>query len=138
MTLTPPYSSPARHPQGVSQAHPFGLPVPPHLDSGARAPRTYPTASSQLWDTYMFSAGQWWLRQARISPLRVETAEEADVVLVPLATLNLMTWEVGGTQGVRDWYDEVPRLLPYLGKKPHVIVLSKGEVRWAAWRPRER
>jgi hypothetical protein len=120
-----------RHYPGVSQEHPFGLPVPAAASAAPSA--TYPTASAQLFDTYMFSAGQWWLRQARTSPLRVDSADAADVVLVPLATLKLMTWEAGGLDAVEEWYRRAPALLgPHLGRKPHVIVLSKGEYDFAA------
>ncbi|GBF88552.1 hypothetical protein Rsub_01267 [Raphidocelis subcapitata] len=116
------------HYQGISQARPFGLPLPRALDpAGGAAPRTYPTASSQLFDTHMFSAGQWFLREARASPLRVESLAEADVVLVPLDTLSLMTWERGAPEAVGRWYGEAPALLPALGRKPHIVVLSKGE-----------
>lgn len=117
--------------QGVSQDHLIGLPLPDckAAECGGRVLSTYPTSSSQLWDTYMFSAGQWWLRQAKLSPLAVDSAEQADVVLVPLATLNLMSWEeAGGIAAVSDWYASAPALLPYLGRKPHIVVLSKGEV----------
>jgi hypothetical protein len=48
-----------------------------------------------------------------------------------------MTWEARGLDGVAEWYQEAPRLLPLLGAKPHVVVLSKGEYDFAdprAWR----
>jgi len=123
------------HYSGVSQEHPFGLPVPPRLYGPASADQqqqparstTYPTSSSQLWDTYMFSAGQWFLRQIRTSPLLVDSPEDADVVVVPLATLNLMTWEAGGLDAVAEWYEQAHVLLPLLGRRPHVVALSKGE-----------
>ncbi|KAI8477442.1 MAG: hypothetical protein J3K34DRAFT_476899 [Monoraphidium minutum] len=119
------------HYQGVSQDHPFGAPVPAPLAAAAapppRARRTYPTASGQLWDTYMFSTGQWWLKQMRGSPLRVRSAAAADVVFVPLDTLSLMAWAAGGPTNVSEWYMAAPALLPLLGRKPHVVVLSKGE-----------
>lgn len=53
------------------------------------------------------------------SPMRVQQPASADIVLVPM-----VFWVVDGSNDIESFVEEAPSLLPLLGTRPHVMVLS--------------
>jgi hypothetical protein len=53
------------------------------------APFGQPIEGHDAWNTNQFCVGMWFHRQLTSSPRRVQQLEDADIVYVPLFTLDL-------------------------------------------------
>lgn len=70
------------------------------------------------WDTVWHQIDAWYNNQMMVSPLRTWRADEADIIFVP-AMLSMKSPE-----DLDSFVEDAYSFLPYLGSKPHILVLS--------------
>lgn len=78
-----------------------------------------PATNQQLWNSLWHQIDYWINNQLIISPRRTYDAAEADIVVVPLPLLPAFY-----ATKLRSFMLQAPALLPLLGSKPHLLVLS--------------
>ena len=74
------------------------------------------------WDTVWHQIDAWYNNQMMVSPLRTWKAEEADIIFVP-AMLSM-----NSPEDLNSFVDDAYSFLPYLGSKPHMVVLSHAAI----------
>ena len=70
------------------------------------------------WDTVWHQIDAWYNNQMMVSPLRTWHADEADIIFVP-AMLSMKS-----PADLDSFVEDAYAFLPYLGSKPHILVLS--------------
>ena len=76
------------------------------------------SAEHDHWDTIWHRVVGWYINQLSTSFLRTYDVDAADIIFVP-ATISKANKSLQ-----TDFFEEASTFLPYLGQKPHVVVLS--------------
>ncbi len=70
------------------------------------------------WDTVWHQIDAWWNNQMMVSPLRSYNSEGADIIYVPAL------FSIKHPDDLNSFVKDANSCLPYLGSKPHVVVLN--------------
>lgn len=74
---------------------------------------------SEMWDTQWHQLDYWFHMQLHTSPRRTYDAAAADIILVPVAP-RIRSFNTT----LRMFMKQAPEILPFLGQKPHLLVLN--------------
>lgn len=93
----------------------------------------------RFWDSHWIRFYYQWVYQMKTSPLRVHSPEAADFIFVPVCLglwcgarptyplyfrSDAYKWTHSQYDRSTFFFKEAPKLLPWLGKKPHVVVYN--------------